>query len=200
MLRSPRRRSPVPGGEAVLPGAAEDGAGLVAAGALLVTRAACRAPVPASARPRLGRSSGMAGISTGAGHRGRRGPYRSPARAAGSAARSTSLPLGGPARTSTSTWTTASLLARGRVVAPAGARRAGLAVGEDDQQHRQQDPADRHADGDLGEDVARLGPEGARAAHAAEGAGQAASLAALDQDEADQEERVRIDQRRSKCR
>ena len=54
--------------------------------------------------------------------------------------------------------------------------------------HAQDDPEGRHPDGDLCEEVAGLGPEGTLAAHAAERAGQAASLASLDQDQHDQEQ------------
>src|SRR5262249_21846778 len=57
-----------------------------------------------------------------------------------------------------------------------------------DLQHDQQDPDGGDADGDAREQVAGPRAEGAGAAHAAEGAGQAAALAALDQDERDQQQ------------
>ena len=49
------------------------------------------------------------------------------------------------------------------------------------------DPDGRRDDRDAGEDIARLGAEGARSAHAAEGAGQTAAASALDEDQQDQE-------------
>jgi hypothetical protein len=63
-----------------------------------------------------------------------------------------------------------------------------MAIRQDHEQHQNEDPADRYADRDFGKDIAGLGAKRAGAADAAEGAGEAASFAALDQDDADHEE------------
>src|SRR5687768_11600754 len=65
--------------------------------------------------------------------------------------------------------------------------------GELDEDHDQQHPDGGDPDGELGEGVARAAAEGAGAADSAEGAGQPAPLAPLDQhyqdeEQADQEE------------
>jgi hypothetical protein len=73
----------------------------------------------------------------------------------------------------------------GRGGAPGG----GMPVRVDDQNHVQDDPDEGRVHGDFGEDVARLGSEGARASLAAEGAGQPAPLASLNQDQTDQKQR-----------
>src|SRR5436309_15483446 len=62
--------------------------------------------------------------------------------------------------------------------------RPGVLLRDDlDEDHHQQNPDGGHDDGDAREGVAGAGAEGAGAAGAAEGARQAAALAALDQDQ-----------------